>query len=51
MDKKIIILYLAMVFILTVTIFILFPFSFTSILFAGIFILNFFLFLDVLKKK
>ncbi|MBP7792893.1 MAG: hypothetical protein KA120_07520 [Candidatus Goldbacteria bacterium] len=51
MDKKTTIVYLTMVFILTVVIFIVMPFSFTSILFAGIFVLNFFLFLNVLRKK
>jgi|DewCreStandDraft_4_1066084.scaffolds.fasta_scaffold01934_26 hypothetical protein len=51
MDKKLTIIYLIMILILTIVIFIIMPFSFTSILFAGIFVLNFFLFLDVLRKR
>jgi hypothetical protein len=50
MNKTFVILYLIMMAVLAVIAFIFMPLSFTSIVFAVIFIVNIFLFIDVFKK-
>lgn len=50
MNKTFTVLYLVMTAVLAVTAFVFMPFSFTTAVFAVIFVVNIFLFIDVFKK-